>query len=399
MPEIAHRGPAALRPTAPAFRFALWSLGFRPFYLLASIFAAVSIPLWVCQYAGYLPAAYLRSQVWHGHEMLFGYALAVIAGFLFTAVRTWTGQPTPSGATLVAFALLWIAGRALVLTPYESAAALVNAAFPAAVAVGIGIPLARSGNRRNYFLVAVLLLLAVATLSLHLSHLGAFAWPERASLQVGLDLVLFIMAVIGGRVMPMFTNNAIPGAQATRIPLVEKLALGGVLVLLGADVLQLPSGIIAILAIVVAAAHAVRLCFWQPRRTIRTPLVWILHASYAWIVVYLVLRGLASIGWVAESLAVHALTIGAIGGMTMGMMTRTARGHTGRPLAADSFEVACFVLIQLAALIRVLGAMLLPNAYVTTVLLSGGCWSFAFTIYAIRYWPVLSRARLDGKPG
>ncbi|HXU55753.1 MAG TPA: NnrS family protein [Casimicrobiaceae bacterium] len=399
MPEIMHRGPTALRPTALASRFALWSLGFRPFYLLASIFAAVSIPLWVCQYAGYLPAAYLRSQVWHGHEMLFGYALAVIAGFLFTAVRTWTGQATPTGATLVAFALLWIAGRALVLTPYESAAALVNAAFPVAVAVGIGIPLVRSGNRRNYFLVAVLLLLAVAVLSLHLSYLGVFAWPERAGLQVGLDLVLFIMAVIGGRVIPMFTNNAIPGARASRNPLVEKLALGGVLVLLGADVLQLPSEIIAILAIVVAAAHAARLCLWQPWQTIRTPLVWILHASYAWIVVYLVLRGLAAIGWVAEPLAVHALTIGAIGGMTMGMMTRTARGHTGRSLAADGFEVACFVLIQLAALIRVLGAMLLPDAYVTTVIVSGGCWSVAFTIYAVRYWPVLSRSRLDGKPG
>jgi len=397
--DISRRASPELRSAAPARGFALWSLGFRPFYLLASIYAAVSVPLWVCQYVGYLPAAYLRSQVWHGHEMLFGYTLAVIAGFLFTAVRTWTGQPTPTGATLAAFALLWIAGRVLILTPYEAAAAAVNAAFPVAVAIGIGIPLWRSGNHRNYFFAAVLLLLGLAVLALHLSYLGVLAWPVWASLQVGLDLVLFILTVMGGRVIPMFTNNAIPGTRATRNPLVEKLALGGILALLGADVLQAPAGAVAVLAAAVAAAHLARLYLWQPWRTMRTPLVWILHASYGWIVVHLALRALAASGVVAESLAVHALTIGAIGGMTIGMMTRTARGHTGRPITADGFEAACFVLIQLAALIRVVGGMLVPGLYPVTVIVSGICWSAAFAIYAVRYWPVLSRARLDGKPG
>jgi len=397
--DISRRASPELRSTVPARGFALWSLGFRPFYLLASIYAAVSVPLWVCQYVGYLPAAYLRSQVWHGHEMLFGYTLAVIAGFLFTAVRTWTGQPTPTGATLAAFALLWIAGRVLILTPYEAAAAAVNAAFPVAVAIGIGIPLWRSGNHRNYFFAAVLLLLGLAVLALHLSYLGVLAWPVWASLQVGLDLVLFILTVMGGRVIPMFTNNAIPGTRATRNPLVEKLALGGILALLGADVLQAPAGAVAVLAAAVAAAHLARLYLWQPWRTVRTPLVWILHASYGWIVVHLALRALAASGVVAESLAVHALTIGAIGGMTIGMMTRTARGHTGRPITADGFEAACFVLIQLAALIRVVGGMLVPGLYPVTVIVSGICWSAAFAIYAVRYWPVLSRARLDGKPG
>ena len=397
--DISRRASPELRSTAPARGFVLWSLGFRPFYLLASIYAAVSVPLWVCQYVGYLPAAYLRSQVWHGHEMLFGYTLAVIAGFLFTAVRTWTGQPTPTGTTLAAFALLWIAGRVLILTPYEAAAAAVNAAFPVAVAIGIGIPLWRSGNHRNYFFAAVLLLLGLAVLALHLSYLGVLAWPVWASLQVGLDLVLFILTVMGGRVIPMFTNNAIPGTRATRNPLVEKLALGGILALLGADVLQAPAGAVAVLAAAVAAAHLARLYLWQPWRTVRTPLVWILHASYGWILVYLALRALAASGVVAESLAVHALTIGAIGGMTIGMMTRTARGHTGRPITADGFEAACFVLIQLAALIRVVGGMLVPGLYPVTVIVSGICWSAAFAIYAVRYWPVLSRARLDGKPG
>jgi uncharacterized protein involved in response to NO len=379
--------------------FALWNLGFRPFYLLASAFAALSVVLWVCQYTGHLPATYLSSPTWHGHEMLFGYTVAVVTGFLFTAVRTWTSQPTPTGATLMVFALLWIAGRILILTPYETAAALVNATFPVAVAIAIGIPLARSGNRRNYFFVALLVFLGLATLSLHLSHLGIFTWPERFSLQVGLDLVLFIMAVMAGRVIPMFTNNGVRGARAKRIPLVDKLALGGVLVLLGADLLRAPPELIASAAFGVAVVHAVRLYLWQPWKTFATPLVWILHFAYGWIVIYLALRALAAIGQVGEPIAVHALTIGAIGGMTMGMMTRTARGHTGRPLAADNFELTCFVLVQLAALFRVFGGMFLPNVYLATVIVSGICWSGAFALFTVRYWPVLSRPRLDGKPG
>ena len=379
--------------------FALWNLGFRPFYLLASGFAALSILLWVCQYTGHLPATYVRSPSWHGHEMLYGYTLAVVAGFLLTAVRAWTGKPTPAGVPLMALAALWVAGRVLVLTPFATAAAIVNAAFPVAIAVAIGIPIVRSRNRRNYFFIALLLLLGLAVLAFHLAHLGMLPWPERASLQVGLDVVLFILAVMGGRVIPMFTNNGIPGVQAGRHPAVEKLALGGVLVLLAADLLQAPPSIVAVAALLVATAHAARLYLWQPWRTFGTPIVWVLHVAYGWIVIHLVLRGLSALGLAGELLALHALTIGAIGGMTIGMMTRTARGHTGRPLVADRFEVACYVLVSVAAATRVFGGMVLPGAYLATIVASGVCWSVAFALYAVRYWPVLSRPRLDGKPG
>jgi uncharacterized protein involved in response to NO len=389
------RPQAASVPTG----FALWNLGFRPFYLLASTFASSSILLWICQYAGQLPATYLRSPAWHGHEMLFGYTMAVVAGFLLTAVANWTGKPTPSGPALIALASLWVAGRVLVLTPYATAAAIANVAFPLALAIGIGKAVVQSRNRRNYFFLGLLLLLGFAVLAFHLSHQGLLPWPERASLQAGLDVILFIMAVIGGRVIPMFTNNGIPGAQATRYSLVEKCALVGVLVLLGVDLLPVPTLVVAVLALLGAFAHAVRLYLWQPWRTARAPLVWVLHVAYGWIVVYLVLRGLAEMRLVGQLFAVHALTVGAIGGMTIGMMTRTARGHTGRLLSADGFETACFVLVVLAAMIRVFGGMLLPSAYLTTVVVSGLCWSAAFGLYAVRYWPILSRGRLDGKPG
>jgi len=268
-----------------------------------------------------------------------------------------------------------------------------------AVAIGIGIPIVQSRNQRNYFFVALMLLLGFAVLAFHLGSQGVPLWPQRASLQAGLDVILFILAVMGGRVIPMFTNNGVPGVAATRHPVLEKLALGGVLLLLAADVLQLSPGIVGAIALVVAAVHAVRLYLWQPWLTFGTPIVWVLHVAYAWIVVHLVLRGAAALGLPGELLAIHALTIGAIGGMTIGMMTRTARGHTGRSLVADRFEVTCYALVALAAAIRVFGGMLLPGAYVATVVVSGLCWSAAFALYAVRYWPVLVRPRLDGKPG
>jgi uncharacterized protein involved in response to NO len=301
--------------------------------------------------------------------------------------------------TLAALALLWLAGRVLVMTPWSGAAAWVNAAFPVAAAAGIAVPLLHSGNRRNYFFVALLAGIGAAALALQLSHFGVIDWPARASLQVGLDVVLLIMVVMGGRVIPMFTNNGVPGTRARRHPLLEHVAQGGVLLLVAADLLQAPAQAIAALAALLALAHGARLWLWQPWRTLGTPLVWILHAAYAWIVGHLALRALAALGLVPDPLAVHALTIGGIGGLTIGMMTRTARGHTGRPLVADRTDAACYVLVMLAALWRVAVPLAWPGGYLATVIAAGACWSAAFALYAATYAGSLLRPRADGKPG
>lgn len=379
--------------------FALWNLGFRPFYLLASVFSAISVLLWAAQYSGMLPFAYLQGHLWHGHEMLFGYTMAVVAGFLLTAVRAWTGQPTVVGAPLMVLAALWVAGRVLVLTPLNTWAAVLNATFPVALAVAIAIPLLRSRNVRNYFFVGLLALMGTLVAALHLALRDVFELPPRLGLVLGLDVMLFIMAVMGGRVIPMFTNNGVPGAGATRDALVEKLALASVALLFIADLLQLHSGWVAGIALIGAIAHGVRLYLWRSWRTLAVPLVWILHAAYAWIVVHLVLRALAGMGWLAESFSIHALTVGAIGGLTIGMMTRTARGHTARPLVADGYELICFLLIQAAAMVRVFGGLASADWYLISVQISGALWAAAFGIFAVRYWPVLTRPRLDGKPG
>jgi uncharacterized protein involved in response to NO len=356
--------------------------------------------LWVLEYGGWLPVSYLEAPTRHGHEMLFGFALAVVAGFLFTAVRNWTNQPTPTGGWLAAIVLLWVAARVAMLTPYPLVAGALNAAFPVAVAIGIAIPLARSGNRRNYFFVPLLVGAGLAALALHLSAMGVLPWEVRTmSLEIGLDVVMFIISVVAGRVVPMFTNNAIPGAGATRDARVEKAALGGVLLVLAADVFAVPPAVMMPLAVIVAIAQAWRLALWKPWRSTRTPLVWILHAAYAWIPIHLFLRALAAAELIPAQFAIHALTIGAIGGMTIGMMTRTARGHTGRQLQADRWEVACYGLVQVAAIVRVFGGLAWTQGYLWTIVVSGACWSLAYGIYAVRYWPILSRPRIDGRPG
>jgi uncharacterized protein involved in response to NO len=386
-------------PKAPPKGFALWALGFRPFYLGASIFSAVSIALWALQFSGMLATAYLQGPLWHAHEMLFGFALAVIVGFLFTAGRNWSNQPTPTGGLLAALTLLWLAGRVLVLTPFGWTAALVNAAFPLAAAIALAVPFIAARNKRNYFFVALLALMSLASLAIHLDHLGVLALPAWVGIQVALDVVLFIVAVMAGRVVPMFTNNGVPGANATRDARVEKLALGSVLALLAADLLQAPAAAVAALALMAAVAHGARWVMWKPWKTYRTPIVWVLHIAYAWIPVHLLLRTLAAVGWVASTTAVHALTAGAIGGMIIGMMTRTARGHTGRPLAANGWDVACYVLVLGAGLVRVAGPLALPQWTVGAIVLSAALWSAGFGLYAVCYWTALTRPRADGKPG
>ncbi|CAN5151249.1 NnrS family protein [soil metagenome] len=385
-------------PAMPPQGFALWQLGFRPFYLLASVFAALSIGLWALQFAGWLGQPYLAGPMWHAHEMLFGFTMAVVVGFLFTAGRNWSGRPTPTGVPLMALAALWVAGRVLVLTPFGWAAAIANVAFPVAAAVGLAIPFIAARNQRNYFFIGLLVLMAAAALGVHLAQLGVTPLPGWIGIQLALDGVLFIMAVMGGRVIPMFTNS-ISGARATKRPWLEKAALGATLALLAADGLQLHGLPLAWLAGLCGAAHLARWTLWQPWKTLRTPLVWVLHAAYFWIPVHLALRGLAEMGWVAPSIATHALTVGAIGGLIIGMMTRTALGHTGRRLKASRADVACYLLVLAAALVRVLVPLLAPAQLVNAVLCSAALWSGGFALYAVRYWPVLTRVRVDGKPG
>ncbi len=207
------------------------------------------------------------------------------------------------------------------------------------------------------------------------------------------------MALMSGRVIPMFTANGVPGPRPVRRLCLERVALASLLVLLAADLAHLPPAAVAVIAGIAGVAHTWRLALWQPLLTRGTPLVWILHAAYAWLALYLILRALAGFGIVPPNLATHALTVGAIGGLTLGMMTRTARGHTGRPLHAEAAETACYVLINLAAVVRVFVPLAAPAFYRDTVIVSGVLWAAAFAVFVCKYWTILTRARVDGRSG
>ena len=379
---------------------ALFNLGFRPFYLLAALLAASALPLWLVQYFGLLalPAPY-APMTWHAHEMVFGFAVAVIAGFLFTAARNWTGLPTPTRAPLALLAALWLLGRVLMLTGPGWAAAIVDLAFLPAVALALWIPLYRSGNR-NQFFVGLLLVLAAANLAFHLAHAQVLQIAELTPVRCALYLVVLIITIMGGRVIPSFTRNAIPGARTRMVRPLDLSAIGVAAVAFVVLLSPLPGVLAGVLCVGAAALHAARLWTWDPWCTRGAPILWILHLSYAWIPVGLLLLGLHALGVATPAtLGDHALSVGAVGGMIIGMITRTARGHTGLPLQVHRMEVIAYVCVHLAALARVLWLLAFPGTYAWALSLAGALWSVAFVLYLLVYVPLLAAPRVDGRPG
>lgn len=391
------------QPVTPAEHgargFALFNLGFRPFYLLAALFAAFAVPAWVFALRGHgWPAGYLEGLMWHEHEMVFGFALAVIAGFLLTAGRVWTGLATPRGWPLALLAAHWLAARVLIVTGPAPLAALVDAAFPFVLAAAMARVIFGARNARNYFVVALLVALGLANAGFHLAMLGVIRMPAATAVQAALYLILTLLIVMAGRVVPSFTANALPTAGVKLRPRLDRVALGVTLVAFAGAVLGWGGWPEAALAFAAAALHAARQAGWAPLATRRRPILWILHLSHAWIPVGFVLLGLAALGIVIQAAALHAFAVGALSGTIVGMITRTALGHTGRPLVAGRAETAAYVLVHCAAVARVAAAIVLV-AYMPLVELSGVLWSAAFLVYAVTYAPRLAAPRLDGKPG
>lgn len=382
-----------------SLRSPLFSLGFRPFYLLAAACAILGVGVWTAHVAGLMeaPDGVIAGVAWHGHEMVFGFALAVVAGFLFTAVRNWTGQPTPSGGALAGIAALWIAGRVLMVTGPPLLAAIVDSAFPVVIAAALWLPLQRSRNRNRYF-VGLLLLVAGANAVFHAANAGVVPISPIAAVRAALFVIVMIVSIMAGRVIPSFTANAVRGARIRHRPWLDHAALGtGALafVLLVAVPSRSVTGIVCLLA---GGLHAVRALDWDPRCTRRVPILWILHLSYAWIPVGLLLEGWAALdGGVPVPLADHALTVGAVGGMIIGMITRTARGHTGLPLHVGPVEIVAYGLVHAAAVVRVFVPLLWPDTYRHAVMASGILWCAAFAAYLWTYLPILTAPRADGR--
>ena len=390
--------PVQLKSTVmPSRGWPLLRLGFRPFYLGAAAFAALAVPLWVAAWFGQITlSTALAPMLWHGHEMLFGFAVAVIIGFLLTAGQAWTGLATPRGAALGGLVALWLAARVAALTaPYAIYAAIDMALLPLVAALLTRL-LLRAGNHRNLPLALILMLLALANGAFHLAALGLTVINPLMALHAGLALVVMVLCVMAGRVVPAFTKAATPG-MILPPPKLERWTM--TLTALGlAGWVFAPTGLVTAAVLGLAAAlHLRRQWAWQPWLTRGRPILWILHAGYAWIAVGLGLLALAQLGLVSESAGLHALTVGATSGLIIGMITRTARGHTGRSLQAGKAETSAYALVMAAALLR----SLLPIFGLQSLALLGAAmaWSSAFIIYLYVYTPWLLAARVDGRDG
>lgn len=375
-------------------------LGFRPFYIGGALLAALIVPLWVAMFLGQLPLTpAVPPLLWHAHEMLFGFAVAIIVGFLLTAGKAWTGLATPRGAWLGGLAVLWLAARvASVLGPYALYAVLDMALLPLVAAILVTL-LLRARNYRNLPLALILALLASANLLFHLAAMGALNLPAITPLYAGLALIVMIECVMAGRVIPAFTMAVTPGLKLIATVWVERVTLGATGLGLALWVFA-PNGVVSLLVLALASVlHLKRLASWRPALTLKRPILWILHAAYAWIPVGLGLLALAQIGLVPVSSGVHALAVGATGGLIIGMITRTARGHTGRPLKASSPEVLAYALVMTAAVLRVLLPLLAPGLLGVSLIAAAVVWSAAFLIYLWQFTPWLMSTRLDGKDG
>ena len=381
-------------------RLALFALGFRPFFLAAGLYAVLLMALWLLVLQGRLDLGASSPLVWHGHEMLFGFTVAVIAGFLLTAAQNWTGIRTPSGPPLAMLFLLWLAGRLGFLVPGLPAegVALVDLAFLPALALVLAWPIVKAKQLHNTPFPIMLLTLTAANALVHLEALGQ---AETASLGMHLAtyVVVAMMVIMGGRVIPSFTDNKLH-TRARRWKPIEILVPVATLGALIAALVAPYSLVTALLATVAAAVHAIRLAGWYTNKFWSVPLLWILHVGYAWIVLGFALLALSAAGVASAAVsALHAFTAGGIGVLTLGMMARVSLGHTGRLLESPPVMTLAFVAINLAALLRVALPPLFPGLYAQIMAASGLAWVAAFGLFVAVYAPMLLRPRVDGKPG
>lgn len=382
----------------------LLSYGFRPFFLLGAIFAPLGIAALLLGLGGVVewPTDALPPFRWHGHEMIFGFVATALAGFLLTAVPTWTGTPPTAGRTLGALAALWVAGRIVVAPPlglHATAAVLLDLAFFPALIAALAMPLIRTRNLRNLPFLLVLTLLFGADLLFHAVQAGRLASLPFDPLRFAANLVMLMIVIVGGRIVPAFTRNALiregVGSGIRAAPWIDRAAIsatGGVVVV---DVVAQDTAASGAVAAAAAALLAVRLARWEGLRTLRMPIVWILHAGYAWVVVALALKAswlLAGVGWAANWL--HALTAGAFGTMILAVTTRVALGHSGRPLRVRPAIVWAYALVIAGAAVRVWGAAL-PITYVHALACAMLLWGAAFVLFAVVYMPVLAGPRAD----
>lgn len=387
----AHDGPAWL------------SYGFRPFFLLAALQAGLTILIWLPFVSGRLavPTAF-HPVDWHVHEMLFGYQAAAIAGFLLTAIPNWTGRLPVQGTPLLVLVMAWLAGRFAVAFSAVigwQAALAVDALFLVLLAGAATREIMAGRNWRNLKVVLLIALLLVANIAFHVE--AATTGSAELARRIAIAAVLMLVVLIAGRIVPSFTRNWLAQRGPGRLPVpfngFDKLVLGVTASALGLWIV-IPDGTATGLALALCAvAHVARLARWAGDRTWSNPLLVILHVGYLFVPAGFALGAAASLDLSAAAAGLHAWTAGAFGIMTLAVMSRAGLGHTGRPLVAGRAVQACYVLLVLAVVARIVSA--LGFGPVALLHVSGLGWSLAFLGFALAYWRILTGPKAGPKAG
>jgi uncharacterized protein involved in response to NO len=372
------------------------SYGFRPFFLFAGIYAVMAMAAWIAWIAlHWMNGAVLRPtfagppHLWHGHEMIFGYVSAVISGFLLTAIPSWTGAKPISGPPLAVLAGLWLAGRAVMwfsdFLPSLTVAVVDWTYLPVLATVAAKSLLVKPAPRNLVFL-ALLGLLAVANAAVHLEWLGQHTDSASWGLALAILTVSLMMVIVGGRIVPAFTRNTLirNGETASRLPVshprLETAAMASSAALVAV------TGTIALLA---GLANLLRLAFWRSAATLKEPILWSLHLGYGFIPLgYLAIASARLAGFMPETAAIHLLAVGAVGVLTLAVMSRAALGHTGRPLVVAPAMAVSYGAVALAAIVRAFGPQVPGSDYFLSIFLAGGLWMGGFALFVALYLPV-----------
>lgn len=389
--------PRGIATTGPA----LLSYGFRPFFLLAALYAFVAMATWIGALSmGWSIGGETGMLAWHAHEMLFGYASAVLAGFMLTAIPNWTGRLPVSGRPLLALVLLWLAGRLVMAFPDilgQTLSLLVDASFLPLLALIAGIEIASGRNWRNLKILAGLAALSLA--NVWFAVMMALTGSASDASRPAVSAYIMLIALVGGRIIPSFTRNWLVkrGSGSVSLPApFDRFDIAAMSVLLFALITWVaePTGIVtAGLAITAGSLNAVRLWRWRGWQTLEEPLLLALHLAYGFIPLGLFGIALAAMDWIAAPSALHILVVGAIGNMTFTVMARASLGHTGRPMTASPGLSIALLSLLLSAIVRPL-AEIFPSHYHLLLEISGGSWLLAFGLFVAVFAPILLRPRV-----
>ncbi len=395
-----------IQSSSRKYKTAFLHLGFRPFFTGAALFAVISMSLWMAiyEFGLYVDIKTLPTILWHSHEMIYGYSMAVIAGFLLTAVRNWTGVMTLNGAGLLALFMLWLAARILHFIPISQVTVItpiVDLLFMLLLIVAIAIPIIKVRQWIQAGILAVLLFLFLGNVLFYLSISGLVRLSPQVGLYLGFYLILAMVFIMARRVVPFFIEKGV----GYEVKLSNWLWLDVLSIILFSafaisDIIWPDQGIVALLAVLLFVLHSLRLIQWHTSGIWKKPLLWVLYLAYGFITIGFALKAAVYLADVSPFIALHAFSVGGIGMITLGMMSRVALGHTGR----DVFDpprvlIIIFTLILFSALFRVVMPLVVMSNYTLWIGISQILWICSFVVFSFVYIPMLIRPRVDGQYG